>query len=458
MKYAKYPSYKIPNVEWLDTQPEQWSDGSLRWFAKIYAGGTPSKTNEAYWQNGTIPWLNSGSVNQSLITQASAFITNDAYANSSAKWIPAGSLVIALAGQGKTKGMVAQLSIEATCNQSMAAIVPNSNLEPRFLYWWLNSNYQNIRNMAGGDLRDGLNLEMVASIQCPIPSSSEQIQIAAFLDRETAKIDRLIEKQQRLIELLEEKRQAAISNAVTKGLNPDAPMKVSGVEWLGEIPSHWEVKQLKRLIKALESGVSVNATDVPATASEYGVLKTSCVYTRFFRPEENKTVFEEELDRLKCPVRAGSIIISRMNTPDLVGASAFVELDHENLFLPDRLWQTVFDDSVKVNPEYLSYFMMIKSFREQISLYAAGTSSSMQNIAQEDYLSIPVCFPALDEQTQIVEHIKEQLGKLESLGSKANKTVELLRERRTALISAAVTGKIDVRDQVPQDVEKVVAS
>ena len=164
-KYQKYAEYKDSGVEWVDKLPIHWKAVSLRWISTIYAGGTPSKTNESYWEDGTIPWLNSGSVNQGMIYQPSTYITQEAFNNSSARWISKGSLVVALAGQGKTKGMVAQLGIDSTCNQSMAAISLYAELYSRYLFWWLTSNYQNIRNMAGGDLRDGLNLEHLGSIE-----------------------------------------------------------------------------------------------------------------------------------------------------------------------------------------------------------------------------------------------------------------------------------------------------
>jgi type I restriction enzyme S subunit len=141
--------------------PTHWGTGSLRWLTRRYSGGTPDKTNLAYWEHGTIPWLNSGAVNDRVVKEPSTYITADAFSSSSAKWIPEGALVMALAGQGKTKGMVAQLAIRTTCNQSMAAIIPGAEVSGRFLFWWLDSNYKNIRNMAGGDLRDGLNLELL---------------------------------------------------------------------------------------------------------------------------------------------------------------------------------------------------------------------------------------------------------------------------------------------------------
>ncbi|TDS95644.1 MULTISPECIES: restriction endonuclease subunit S [Rahnella] len=214
-RYKAYGEYKESGVEWCNKLPQKWEGSNLRWLSIIYAGGTPSKNISDYWENGTVPWINSGAVNQGYVVTPSTYISQIGFENSSAKWIPKDSLVVALAGQGKTKGMVAQLSIDTTCNQSMAAIVLDRIIHSRYIYWWLTSNYQNIRNMSGGDLRDGLNLEILGDIQCPLPSDAECLNICNFLDHETAKIDTLIDLQQQQIELLKERRTALISAAVT---------------------------------------------------------------------------------------------------------------------------------------------------------------------------------------------------------------------------------------------------
>ncbi|WP_293887924.1 MULTISPECIES: restriction endonuclease subunit S [unclassified Sphingobacterium] len=206
---------KDSGIEWLGEIPEHWEAVNLKWVSKIYSGGTPSKNNEDYWQNGTIPWLNSGTVNQFYISEPSEFITEEALKNSSAKWIPEDSLVIALAGQGKTKGMAAQVMFKATCNQSMGVIVPNDLIENRFLLYYLVRNYQNIRNLGGGDKRDGINLEMVGGISIPLLPIKEQQAIVRHIESEYALIDAKIVKTQKLMELLTEYRTALISEVVT---------------------------------------------------------------------------------------------------------------------------------------------------------------------------------------------------------------------------------------------------
>ena len=207
---------KESEIDWVKNIPYHWGKTPMRWSTKIFSGGTPSKNKEEYWENGTIPWLNSGSVNQKKITTPSAYITKKGYLYSSAKWIPRNSLVIALAGQGKTKGMVAIVDIDTTCNQSMGAIIPNKNkFITTYLYYWLLINYQNIRNLSGGDLRDGLNLELIADIECPMPPLEEQEKICSFIEKEIFIINQLNDKTNQVIDLQKEHRTALISAPVT---------------------------------------------------------------------------------------------------------------------------------------------------------------------------------------------------------------------------------------------------
>lgn len=206
---------KPSGVEWLGDIPEHWQSVSLKWISKIYSGGTPFKNNPDYWHNGNIPWLNSGTVNQGFITEPSEYITEEALANSSAKWIPELSLVMALAGQGKTKGMVAQVLFETTCNQSLGVIVPNEKIDNKFLMYWLRKNYQNIRNLGGGDKRDGINLEMIGSIPVPIATIKEQTAIVEHIESNFNVLDTKIKKANQLIELLTEYRTTLISEVVT---------------------------------------------------------------------------------------------------------------------------------------------------------------------------------------------------------------------------------------------------
>ena len=220
--------------------------------------------------------------------------------------------------------------------------------------------------------------------------------------------------------------------------------KDSGVEWLGEIPEHWEVNRLKAFIKTLDSGVSVNASESEVAADgDIGVLKTSCVYQYSFNPLENKKVFENEIKRVNCPVKAGSIIISRMNAPELVGASGFVKKDHDNLFLPDRLWQTSYRNEHSFSPEWLSKVLVSTRFRGVIETLATGTSPSMKNITKGDFLGIYVATPSREEQIAIASFIRKKQYQIDQAVAIKEKQIELLKERRQILIQNTVTRGLD---------------
>ncbi|MBJ8442566.1 restriction endonuclease subunit S [Acinetobacter bereziniae] len=441
VKYHKYAEYKDSGVEWVDTLPIHWSSVHLKWISIIYAGGTPSKTIESYWENGVIPWINSGAVNQTYILEPYTYITKAAYENSSAKWIPKNALVMALAGQGKTKGMVAQLGIDTTCNQSMAAILPNDLSYARYLFWWITANYQNIRNMSGGDLRDGLNLEHLGDIGCPLPSSEEVTTIANFLDYETAQIDILITKQEKLIELLKEKRQAVISHAVTKGLNPNAPMKDSDVEWLGEVPEHWEVRQL-RYLGTCQNGINIGA-------EYFGSGSPFISYGDVYRNPELPSKFEglvqsTENDRKIYSLKRGDVLFTRTSeTIEEIGFSSTCLTDVENATFAGFLIRFR-PLEAKLLPEYSKFYfrnLLLRAFFvKEMNLVTRAS------LSQELLKKLPVMLPSIEEQERISDFLRDKDQVFERLINRSNEQIILLKERRTALISAAVTGKIDIRN------------
>lgn len=216
--------------------------------------------------------------------------------------------------------------------------------------------------------------------------------------------------------------------------------KDSGVSWLGEVPAHWEVKRLKQLIRGVESGVSVNAIDVPAVDSEIGVLKTSCVSSGLFDPTENKAVLPEEYCRVSCPVRKDTLIVSRMNTPALVGAAGLVTQDHPDIFLPDRLWQVEFKE---IATAFLHYWTQNKTYRSQVEMACSGTSASMQNLGQDQFGNFWLACPYADEAVAIAEFLDRETAKIDALIAEQEKLIALLAEKRQATISRAVTRGLD---------------
>jgi type I restriction enzyme S subunit len=412
-RWPAYPAYKPSGLPWLGDIPAHWEAASIRRYCKAFAGATPSRDNPEYWENGTIPWLASGDVNLRRITQASQFITEAGFKASSTKWIKPGSVVVALAGQGKTKGMVATVEIDTTCNQSLGVLEPQpQKSDYRFLAFYLESRYLDIRGLVGNDLRDGLNLDHLLSIPTPLPPLPEQRAIAAFLDRETAKIDTLIAKKERLIELLDEKRTALISRAVTKGLDPAVPMKDSGVAWLGEVPKVWEVKRLG-IVAPLQRG-----HDLTTSEHREGIVPviSSSGISGF-----------HDIAQVKGP----GVVTGRYGT---IGQIYYVETD----YWPMNTTLYVYD--FKGNyPRYIYHLLSILPF----DTYSG--KSAVPGVDRKDLNSLAVVCPPHSEQEDIATYLDNETAKVDTLIARVQDGIERLREYRAALIAAAVTGKIDVR-------------
>jgi len=214
----------------------------------------------------------------------------------------------------------------------------------------------------------------------------------------------------------------------------------SEVEWLGLIPASWEPVPLKRVVSLIESGVSVNAVDEPADRGQLGVLKTSCVYSGQFDPAQNKAVVEDDLARVACPLTAGALIVSRMNTPALVGAAGLVAKSEQGIFLPDRLWQVHFG---AVFPKFVYYWTRTPTYRAQVEMACSGTSSSMQNLAQDAFLNFTLPLPTLEEQVTISSFLDRETAKIDALIAEQEKLLALLAEKRQTTISHAVTRGLD---------------
>ena len=220
-----------------------------------------------------------------------------------------------------------------------------------------------------------------------------------------------------------------------------ADMKDSGVEWLGQIPRQWGIKKLKYLVSHIESGVSVNAGQSEAKSDEYGVLKTSCVSRFAFDVHQNKSVNSDEIERLSCPVCKNTIIVSRMNTPDLVGACGYVNESNDRIFLPDRLWQVHFTNQNIV--KYVFYFLSSSVARNYYASLSTGTSNSMQNISQGQFLNFTIAIPEYCEITKIVSYLDDQCAKIDDIIAGARTSIEEYKKWKASVIYEAVTKGLD---------------
>ncbi|EOC1315123.1 restriction endonuclease subunit S [Cronobacter turicensis] len=428
-KYKAYPEYKDSGVEWLGLVPKSWTVCRLKNLATIKNGQDYKsvQTDDGY------PVMGSGG----QFTFASKFM----YDKPSV-----------LLGRKGTIDKPLYINEPFWTVDTMYYTELNEGFDAKYLHY-LALTIQFSRYSTNTAL-PSMTQEHLSNYKFSVPKAeSERKKITEFLDLETEKIDNLIEKQQQLIELLKEKCQTVISHAVTKGLNPDVPMKDSGVEWLGEVPEHWIVTRLKYLISTFEQGWSPQCEARLAEEYEYGVLKVGCVNSGEFNPLEHKALPLNLVPQKQYLVKKNDLLISRANTKELVGSSAVIEKDYDNLILCDKLYRLKFRNSI--NPCFISEFIRTPLVRKQIELSASGASHSMQNIGQDTIKELFIALPPNNEILQLIAFIRKETDVFNSLIDLSNRQVVLLQERRTALISAAVTGKIDVRDWVAPDTQNV---
>lgn len=422
-----------PGVEWCPLLPIDWGRARLRWLARIFAGGTPDRDNPAFWEDGTIPWLNSGAVNDWIISTPSEYISESAYMSSSARWIPANSVVIGLAGQGRTKGTSARLEIESTCNQSMAAIVPNSEIDYRFLHYWLVANYQSIRNMSGGDKRDGLNLQHIGSIECPVPPMSTQRAIADYLDHEIVRIALLVEEQQRLIELLRERRASTIDRIVWNGV-ADAETAPTGIDLVPSAPRHWRRLRNKNLL--------TESTILSEDGSEE-LLTVSHLTGITPRSEKSVNMIEAESLVGYRVVQPADLVINTMwawmGALGVSPTSGIVSPAY-GVYRPIA--------GADFHPQYFDYLYRSRPYVAEMTRHSRGVWESRLRLYPDAFLSLPTVVPPLEEQRAITAYLDDKTARIDDLIAETDRFIELSRERRSALIEAAVTGRISVHQKV----------
>jgi len=278
----------------------------------------------------------------------------------------------------------------------------------------------------------------------PVPPFEDQKEIASFLDGETGKIDALVVEQERLIGLLREKRQAAISHAVIKGLNRDAPLRDSHSKWLGKVPQHWGVVAARRIVRKIEQGWSPECLNRPAENDEWGVLKSGCVNRGAFNDSDNKALPPDLSPLPEYEVKSGDVLMSRASgSTDLIGSTALVTDTRPHLMLSDKVFRLHLRP--EINPRYFVWLLNSRPLRSQIRQSISGAEGLANNLPQSSIKRFSMVVPPMKEQLEIAAVLDRETSKIDALTAEALGAISLLQERRIALISAAVTGKIDVR-------------
>lgn len=441
--YPSYKEYKPSNVDWLGEIPEHWDCWKIsHGYSEMGSGTTPTSDNDAYY-DGNINWVTTSELRENIIVDTAKKVSQDAMRDFSAlKKYPSETLLIAM--YGATIGRLGILGVEATINQACCALVKSKVFFNPFLFYWFQAYKKTVIILASGGGQPNISQEKIRSLILPTPPFYEQQMIADFLDRETAKIDSLIKKRNDLIKLLQEKRSAVISHAVTKGIDPTVRLKPSNVYWLGEIPEHWKVIPLKYLLcEKLKYGANELAIDEDETQPRF-VRITDISDDGTLRPDTFKSI----------DIQVAKEYLLAEN--DLLFARSGATVG--KTFLYQKSWGvTAFAGYLirarfslhKANSKFI-FFCTRSSFYWQW-IKAATIQATIQNVSAEKYASFCFPLPSLPEQQKIADFLDRETAKIDSLIEKEKKIIEKMKEYRTALISAAVTGKIDVRGEVAHE-------
>lgn len=448
-KYKAYPEYKDSGVEWLKAIPEHWKLSKLRYQFVFGKGLTITKE---HLQDEGIPCVNYGEVHSKYGFEVDPEIhtlkcVSDKYLKDNSNSLLAkGDIVFAdtsedIDGSGNFTQLVSDTVTFAGYHTIIARPFEREN--SRFYAYLLDCKElrSQVRHAVKGVKVFSITQAILRNLSIWLPSKDEQAQIAAFLDHETAKIDNLIEKQQQLIELLKEKRQAVISHAVTKGLNPDVPMKDSGVEWIGNVPEHWEVLSFSRFTR-LSQGLQIPQSD-RLDQQTNGAVEYITIRSINAGPENTqKEYIQSPSQRVIC--NRDDVLLAR------TGATGEVVTGVEGVF-HNNFFKVSYDHSI--DKDFLVHLLQVRELKLHL-LMLAGTTT-IPDLNHGAFLSTKVPQPSLSEQKKIVAVLREKIARCDSVLRKNYDAIQLLRERRTALISAAVTGKIDVRDWVAPDTQDV---
>jgi type I restriction enzyme, S subunit len=455
MSLPKYSGYKDSGVEWLGEVPEAWQVKRIKYVIRKLGQGWSPQCENLPAADGEWAVLKVGCVNGGIFNpDENKALPVDLPAIPELS-IRAGDVLISRANTRELVGSAAvarsNFPRHLLCDK-LYRLETNSRLcLPEYLASYLCTPHSRaqIELDATGASSSMVNIGQatVTGMLMPIPDPHEQSLIMTFLSRETAKIDSLVGEQQRLIELLKEKRQAVISHAVIKGLNPDALMKDSGIEWLCQVPAHWMVASVRRVIERIEQGWSPECIARPAELDEWGVVKSGCVNRGVFVEKENKAL-PEMLDPIPAyEIQAGDVLMSRASgSPELVGSTAYIMATRPKLMLSDKIFRI--HPKPNCDPEFFVALLNSHPMRSQIERAISGAEGLANNLPQSALKGLFCVVPPMDEQLEIVRYINSQCAELKVLTTEAERAMDLLKERRTALISAAVTGKIDVRGLV----------
>lgn len=447
-KYKQYAEYKDSGVEWLGEIPRNWMATELKRNCKVTDGSHHSPVIEIEG----LPFVSVTDVGVNEIN----FIDSKKISDQSFEQLvregckpSVGDVLLTKDGTIGRACIVTEEMPDFVILSSLGLLTPSKKLINKYLYYYLISgiNIDQMNSVIHGSALRRMTISKINDLVIAFPQTKEdQTQIANFLDYETAQIDTLIEKQQTLITLLKEKRQAVISHAVTKGLIPDAPMKDSGVEWLGEVPEHWGITKLKWKASTTSGGTPTTSkyTDYYEDG-DIPWIRTTDLNNDKLNETPIMITLKAVRDSACSLLPKNSVLIAMYGGAGSIGK-------HSLLNFESTINQAVCGvlPSEAFVPDYLHRFY--EFYRPFWMIGAAGTRKD-PNIGQDNIKEAKTLIPPLNEQNQIADYLDKMQSYFDALTESAEKGIQLMQERRTALISAAVTGKIDVRGWVAPEVK-----
>ncbi|NMZ30132.1 restriction endonuclease subunit S [Pseudomonas protegens] len=438
MSFSAYPAYKESGVKWLPKVPEHWDIRRNKQTFRIVSTLVGSKSKDFQLLSLTLR----GVIPRDIESGKGKFPAEfDTY-----QTVEPDNVIFCLFDIDETPRTVGISSDYGMITGAYTVVRAFAVADPRFIYYYYFSIdlRKGLRPFYTG-LRKVVRPETFMNIELPLPPRHEQANICNFLDHETARIDALIEEQQRLIELLKEKRQAVISHAVTKGLDPTVPMKDSGVEWLGEVPAHWVVGPL-RWYATIQGGIAKGKDYEGRETVSLPYLRVANVQNGFVDLTEVKeiSVLESEIGRYS--LRSGDVLMNEGGDNDKLGRGTVWQGQIEPCLHQNHVFAIRPNDLLSA--EWLTAFTQCDQARSYFFLNSKQ-STNLASISASNVMSLALPIPSVIEQKEILSSLNQSRVAHEELVNLATSTIEFLKERRSALISAAVTGKIDVRGWQP---------
>lgn len=437
----KYIKYKDSNLKWIGEVPHHWKVGAVKHCFKFKVGFTPPTSNDEFYdpENG-FDWVTISDMDRKYVYDSRNKISKKAIDVYSKEIVPAGSLLYSFK---LSVGKVAFAGKDIFTNEAIFSILPDDNLELSYYYYCLPSIliYNANENIYGAKI---FNQEVIKNSRLPIPPKAEQIKIAQYLDHQTAIIDQLILQKEKLIELLKEKRQAVINEAVTKGLNPDAIMKDSGIEWLGAIPQTWNLVQIRHLNTKVGSGVTPKGGAKVYTEEGIIFIRSQNVHFDGLRLDDVVRIDLDTHEKMSgSKVQFKDVLLNI--TGASIGRCCVVDI-HEEMNVNQHV--CIIRPTQRVLPEYLN--LVLRSNIGQVQIKLGTTGGNREGLTFEAIKEFTIPLPELNEQQEILDKVQSSLKRYYELENLNSIQIDKLKEYRQSIIAEAVTGKIDVRDWQPK--------